>query len=295
MFRLYRSVLGRDPDTAGFDYWVALRIEGVSLRVIADSFLVGEEFRLRFGADDDDAFVDLVYRAVLGRAGDPEGVAYWRRQLGQGLLRADLVLLFSESTEFRLLTGTDPVTLPDFRVVVTTPEPSDLATSWRAGCPVDPGDLRTLELDHVDFDGQHRRGVIVVHRDVADDVAEMFGELYRSRYPIATMRSIEEFAADDNDSMAANNTSGFNCRRITGGSSWSRHAYGRAVDLNPIQNPYVSGDTVLPPAGESFRDRDRYHQAMIRPGDVVTRSFAARGWRWGGDFRSLADYQHFDR
>ena len=297
VFRLYRAVLGRDPDSAGFGYWAALRVEGVSLRVIADSFLVGEEFRLRFDADTDEEFVDLVYASVFDRPGDPAGVDYWLRELQQGLSRAELILLFSESAEFRIVTdtATESDELPPFRVAVSTPSAAELGASWMPGCPVEPDDLRSLELDHLDFDGNHQRGVIVVHSDVVEEVETVFAELYRSRYPIASLRSIEEFDADDDASMAANNSSAFNCRRITGGQSWSRHAYGRAIDLNPIQNPYVAGDTVLPPAGVSYLDRHHYHQAMIRPGDVVTGAFASNGWRWGGDFRSLADYQHFER
>ena len=150
-------------------------------------------------------------------------------------------------------------------------------------------------MDHVDFDGAHQRGTLIVNAEVADDVATIFGALYRARYPIEAMQPIDAFDGDDDASMAANNTSGFNCRAVTGGASWSRHAYGMAIDVNPIQNPYVSGVQVLPPASDDFTDRSIYHPAMIRPGDVVTRAFDDHRWVWGGDFQTLKDYQHFSR
>jgi hypothetical protein len=93
--------------------------------------------------------------------------------------------------------------------------------------------------------------------------------------------------------MAANNTSAYNCRKVTGGTSWSEHSYGKAIDINPIQNPYVNGSTVLPSAGKSYVSRSTYKKGMIRSGDVVTKSFAAAGWTWGGSYRTLKDYQHF--
>jgi hypothetical protein len=170
-----------------------------------------------------------------------------------------------------------------------------LGTSWRPGCPVGPGDLRAVEIDYVDFDGSHRRGTLIVHAGVVADVAEVFEQLYAARYPVAGIIPIDSFAGDDNASMAANNTSAFNCRRVTGGSTWSPHAYGTAIDVNPVQNPFVADRVVLPAAGTQYVDRGAYHPAMIRPGDVVTRSFAAVGWRWGGDFRQRSDYQHFQR
>ena len=298
--RLYRSALGRDPDPDGYRYWVTRRIEGVPLGVVADSFLAGREFAERFGTGDDTAFVDRVYTNVLGRPGDPEGAAYWRAELARGLDRPHLVLLFSESVELQRRTGTELAELPPFRPVVGEVTAADLPTSWRPGCPVGPEDLRALELDHVTFDGGHARGTLIVHRVVVDDLIEVFGALYRDRFPIRSIRPVDEFVGDDGRasddlSMAAGNSSAFNCRPVTGGSRWSAHASGTAVDLNPILNPYVSGSTVLPPAGADWVDRTRHHPGLIRPGDVVTRAFAAAGWTWGGDFRTLADYQHFER
>lgn len=300
VIRLYHSALGREPDPDGYRYWVIRRIEGVSLATVAHGFLAGGEFERRFGDGDDAAFVDRVYRNVLGRAGDPDGVTYWRRELAGGLTRHDLVLLFSESGELRRRTGTETIDLPRFRAEVSSVTADDLGLSWRVGCPVAPSDLRAVEVDHVTADGHPARGVLVVNRAVVDEVVVIFQRLYEARYPITSMRPVDEFGADDDASMAADNTSAFNCRTVTGGSAWSRHAFGTAIDINPITNPYVrdqaGGDrTVLPPAGSAFVDRSAHHPAMIRSGDVVTRAFAAAGWRWGGDYVTLKDHHHFDR
>lgn len=296
--RLYRSALGRDPDAEGYRYWVIRRIEGLSLSTVADSFLAGREYERRFGGGGDGEFVERVYRNVLGRPGEPDGAAYWRDQLAAGLTRPQLVLLFSESIELQRRTGTEPPELPPFEPDVGPVTAADVAASWRPGCPVGPEALRAVELDHVDARGHHRRGLLVVHHEVVDDVIDVFGQLYRARFPITSIRPVEEFVgsdgrADDDRSMAADNTSAFNCRTVTGGRGWSRHAYGTAIDLNPVVNPYVAGSTVLPPAGRPWADRSTHHPAMIRPGDVVTRAFAGAGWRWGGDFVTLEDYQHF--
>lgn len=295
VYRLYRSVLGRAPDRSGFDYWVAARIEGLTLRAVADGFLNSGEYARRFGAGSDGAFLDLVYRNVLGRPGDQSGVDYWLGELAGGLARTELVLLFSDSPENRTLTGTHLVDVPEFSPSIATVAEADIAQSWRSGCPVGPAGLRAVEIDFINFEGQHARGTLVVNVDVVDEVLAIFERLYGARYPISGMVPIDAFAGDDDASMAANNTSAFNCRAVTGGTSWSRHSYGTAIDINPIQNPYVSGLQVLPPAGGEYVDRAIYHRAMIRSGDVVTAAFADAGWRWGGDFRTIRDYQHFDR
>ena len=107
------------------------------------------------------------------------------------------------------------------------------------------------------------------------------------------MEPIDVYGGDDMRSIKANNTSAFNCRAVTGGSGWSEHAYGRAIDVNPFVNPYVKGSTVLPPEAARFTDRSRTDPGMIHAGDAVVDAFAARGWSWGGYWSSLKDYQHF--
>ena len=171
---------------------------------------------------------------------------------------------------------------------------NDLTGSWRPGCPVGVEDLRLLSVSHWGFDGQVHRGELVIHRDVADDVLQVFRRLFEAHFPIARIRPIDTYGGDDARSMAANNTSGFNCRLVSGTGRWSEHAYGRAIDINPVQNPFISSTgEVLPRAGRRYADRSRPGRGTIRAGDEVVRAFASIGWRWGGTFRSLKDYQHF--
>jgi poly-gamma-glutamate synthesis protein (capsule biosynthesis protein) len=155
------------------------------------------------------------------------------------------------------------------------------------------GDLRLLRVDHWGFDCRVHRGELVVHCDQARRVLRVMERLFRLRYPIRQMRLVDHYRADDDRSMAANNTSAFNCRRVAGTSRWSEHAYGRAIDLNPVQNPYVAGGHVSPPAGRGYADRVRRAPGMIHAGDAVVRAFAAAGWRWGGAWHGARDYQHF--
>jgi hypothetical protein len=166
--------------------------------------------------------------------------------------------------------------------------------SWRPGCPVGRVELRLLRADHWGFDGRVHRGELMVHRDHARRILVVLEKLFNAGYPIERMRLVDAYRANDDRSMAANNTSGFNCRRVAGTNRWSEHAFGRAIDLNPLRNPYVTrGGRVSPPAGRRYANRARRAAGMIRGGDVVVRAFAAAGWRWGGYWSGSRDYQHF--
>ena len=184
---------------------------------------------------------------------------------------------------------------PRYSATVTPISPSLRATmtSWRPGCPVRLDDLRLVTLTHWGFDGRARRGRLIVHRDAAAGMVRVFRDLFAARFPIRRLRLVEAYGSDDDRSMAADNTSAFNCRLVEGSSSWSEHAYGRAVDVNPLENPYVRGGHVSPPGGRPYVDRSLWKPGMIHRGDAVVRAFAAIGWEWGGDWRSLKDYQHF--
>ena len=156
--------------------------------------------------------------------------------------------------------------------------------------------LRLVSVNYFGFDGATHRGELIVAAEMAQNVADIFADLYAARFPIERMASVEQYAADDEKSMAANNTAAFNCRRITGGTDWSNHAYGRAIDINPAQNPYVNGSgTVIPRDAASFVDRKRDAPGMIRAGDAAVRAFTSRGWAWGGSWKSPIDYQHFEK
>jgi hypothetical protein len=168
-----------------------------------------------------------------------------------------------------------------------------IGSSWHAGCPVGIGDLRLLTLDYRAFDGTIRRGRLIVHRTAARAVRRVFEKLFYADFPIRRMRLIDAYGASDDRSMDANNTSAFNCRFVQGTSRWSMHAYGKAIDINPVQNPYVSGSHVSPDAGERYADRSLDAKGMIHDGDAVVRAFAVEGWQWGGNWVSPKDYQHF--
>lgn len=173
-----------------------------------------------------------------------------------------------------------------------------MSSSHRPGCPVPLRDLRHLRMTYRDFDGRARTGEMVVHRRHARGVTRTFGRLYDVGFPIRRMRLVDAYGGDDDRSMAANNTSGFNCRRVAGQAEWSDHAYGAAIDLNPIQNPYVRPGSVDPPSGRGFARVDRggsapAHAGVIRADDPVVTAFARIGWEWGGYWASSKDYQHF--
>ncbi len=168
--------------------------------------------------------------------------------------------------------------------------------SYRKGCPVGYQDLRLVEVGYWDFSGQPRQGELIVHASVAREVRDIFMELYEQKYPIAKMRLIDEYGADDMRSMADNNSSAFNYRVMSGTSGkLSRHAYGVAIDINPIQNPYVKNGLVKPAAGKAYLDRSQVQPGMITKDDVVYDAFIRRGWSWGGEWSSLKDYQHFEK
>lgn len=167
-----------------------------------------------------------------------------------------------------------------------------------APCPQEILDRQVLvEVDFYDFDGEMAEGVIVVDRDLARDVNDLFEKIFDDGFPIASAIPVADlqFEWDDERSMRANNTSGFNYRAVTGeagaGDRLSPHALGRAIDINPLLNPYIKGDVVKP-------DGAAYNPSV--PGTITADSFIVqflkeRGWTWGGDWMSLKDYQHFEK
>jgi hypothetical protein len=167
--------------------------------------------------------------------------------------------------------------------------------SWRPGCPVGFAGLRLLTVTHWGFDGGAHRGRLVVNRDHAAGMLRVMRRLFELRYPIRQMRLVDAYGADDHRSMDADNTSAFNCRFIAGSPGvWSEHAYGRAIDVNPIENPYVTDSGhVSPLAGAPFVERSRRAKGVIHAGGPVVAAFASIGWEWGGNWSWPKDYQHF--
>lgn len=166
---------------------------------------------------------------------------------------------------------------------------------WRPGCPVGLGKLRLVTVLRYDFRGRVRPGRLVVNVSVVKDVVAAFRTLYANRFPIRYMTPIERFGGSDFRSIEADNTSAFNCRYVDGTRRWSNHAYGTAIDINPIENPYVTaGGGTSHPRSRPYLDR-RPRRGMAVPGGVLVRAFRARGWDWGGWWSGDKDYQHFSR
>lgn len=181
-----------------------------------------------------------------------------------------------------------------FSGVVVRVTAADLPHSWRPGCPVAPSDLRRLELSYWGFDDRPHTGALVVHAAEADNVIGVFRRLFDRRFPIRRMEPIDVYGGSDDASIAADNTAGFNCRNAvaSGPPTWSQHAFGRAIDVNPVENPYVLEGDVLPPAGREFLDRRNVRPGMAVRGGELVAAFAEAGWSWGGVWAN-PDYQHF--
>ncbi|HVW11963.1 MAG TPA: M15 family metallopeptidase [Bryobacteraceae bacterium] len=170
------------------------------------------------------------------------------------------------------------------------------ATTWHEGCPVSPDDLRQLTLSYWNFDQMPMTGVLVVDRDVAQEVVGIFRELFQHGFLIEKMTPVEDYQGSDDASMAANNTSAFNCRDVTGQpGKFSNHSWGRAIDINPLTNPYVKGDKVLPPAGRQYLDRTKAFPGSILADSFIVKLFGEKGWTWGGSWGDRKDYQHFEK
>jgi len=155
--------------------------------------------------------------------------------------------------------------------------------------------LTYLTVTHVNFEGESVLGHLIVAANIGYEVLDIFREIYEGGFPIHSIRLIDYFDASDYLSMAANNSHAFNFRYIAGTNTISRHGFGVAIDINPIQNPYIRSDTVWPAAGVDYIDRTNVRPGMIIPGDVVYTAFLSRGWTWGGYWTWPRDYHHFER
>jgi len=173
----------------------------------------------------------------------------------------------------------------------------ELGTTWRPGCPVEPEQLRRVSVDYLGFDHQTHRGDLIVHQELVADVIAIFEQLYRLRYPVEKMNTVDHYPdADDELSMEDDNTSAFNCRRIPGSDDWSPHAYGRAIDINTLLNPCLYANGYFEPQNAAaYLDRTRTDPGLLHIGDPAVHAFTDRGWRWGGEWAAPLDYQHFER
>jgi hypothetical protein len=176
-----------------------------------------------------------------------------------------------------------------------TPVPAAVVerSTWAPDCPVPLADLRYLTVSFRGFDGRAHTGELIVHRSVAADVVTVFRRLFAAGFPIERMHVTTVEERDAAPTGDGNNTAGFTCRSAVSTSAWSEHAYGRAIDVDPFQNPYVKGSLVLPELAGSYTDRRALRPGMITAGGPVVAAFRSVGWRWGGNWKSAKDYMHF--
>lgn len=172
--------------------------------------------------------------------------------------------------------------------------------TYKAHCTVPRSELRYLRCLHIDRNGRSIVGEMVVNKAIANDVLDIFRQLYLAKYPIERMRLIDYWDANDERAMRANNSSSFNFRFVSHTHTVSKHGKGMAIDINTLYNPYhkrlKNGKEVIEPAtGKPYLDRSQQHPYMIKRGDLCYRLFKQKGFRWGGDWKSMKDYQHFEK
>nr|NLI49265.1 M15 family metallopeptidase [Propionibacterium sp.] len=216
----------------------------------------------------------------------PDGAFSITLSFGHAEVRTDAWRLVAEGV------ASPQITVRRLGVASATVRPvtrADVTYSWREGCPVHYSTLRLLDINHYGFDGKMHRGQLVVQAKVVDRVVALLQHTIDNRFPIRTMRTIEAFKGSDDASAAADNTSAFNCRLTTGGTRWSDHAFGVAIDINPVENPYIDGQ-ILPPAGRDYLDRTNLRPGMLTEGSPVIVFARANGWDW----LSPHDYQHLE-
>jgi D-alanyl-D-alanine carboxypeptidase-like protein len=184
---------------------------------------------------------------------------------------------------------------PPFTHAVSNVTAAQLPYSWHRGCPVAPAQLRRLRLSYWGFDGRAHTGELVVNARAVGDLLHVFSRLYAARFPIRRMRPIDAYRGNDERSLQADNTAAFNCRYavVSGPRRWSAHAYGLAVDVNPVENPYLEDGRVHPAGGRAYLDRGRARRGMALRGRPLVRAFREVGWAWGGRWTGSPDYQHF--
>ncbi|GIH16915.1 M15 family metallopeptidase [Rugosimonospora africana] len=192
------------------------------------------------------------------------------------------------------LPSSAPGATPSFIATVATLTAADVPHTWHSGCPVAPADLRLMHLSFWGFDKRPHIGTMVVNASVTGDVMKIFSVLYQQQFPIRRMQPEDAFNGSDADSMAADNTSGFNCPAGSSGAGHSsEHALGKAIDVNPVENPDASGKNPMPPAGKDFLNRSDLRPGMAVPNGVLVKAFTAAGWVWSGPSASGPNYQHF--
>lgn len=168
--------------------------------------------------------------------------------------------------------------------------------TWHEGCPLPLNDLRYVTLSYWGFDKKSHIGSLIVNKSLAKEVVQIFKSLYFQQFPIERMELMDAFKGNDDDAMAANNTSSFNCRDLTGQpGTFSQHSYGRAIDINTKINPYIDDSLILPPNGSKFVDRSKPYPGKIMKNSLIYKLFIKHGWDWAGNWYDVQDYQHFEK
>ena len=156
-------------------------------------------------------------------------------------------------------------------------------------------ELSYLRITYWGFDEESHVGEMVVNRKLAEEVLEVFKEVYEKKYPIEKIKLIDEYGANDEKSMADNNTSAFCYRVVANTNTLSNHSKGASIDVNPLYNPYISGKIISPTNSKKYTDRSINEKGVIKKGDDLYNAFIKRGWTWGGEWKSKKDYQHFEK
>ena len=190
-----------------------------------------------------------------------------------------------------------PPPTTDEYVATISAVPDDVLSrsTWHDECPVTVDELSYLTMTHWGFDGEVHTGEMIVNAAAAEDIVWVFEQLFDAKFPIEQMRVIDAFEIDLPPTGDWNDTTSFVCRSAVGSGSWSQHAYGLAIDINPFHNPYLKNDLVLPELASYYLDRDLGQSGMITEGGVAFQAFAEIGWPWGGNWNTLKDWMHFSQ
>ena len=182
---------------------------------------------------------------------------------------------------------------PPFSHSISRVTAAQLPHSWHPGCPVSPARLRRVRLTYWGFDHRAHTGALVANENAVSDLVHVFSRLYAARFPIRRLQPIDAYGGKDERSLAADNTAAFNCRYVVGPGPrrWSVHAYGEAIDVNPIENPYTGCGVTRTKASIPYLNRSRLRRGMVTP--AVVAAFRSIGWGWGGEWSGTKDYMHF--
>ncbi len=288
------GTVGDDDVEAFLDAQVRPRLDGLTMLTARGWWQ---------GVSEDSLVVEVVHDGAASEALQAVAGAWGEAFAQSGVLRTDTAVCVSE------VAGPGPGDGPTYRWRIGPIPAARRAimqgTTLHPDCPVGFDDLVQLSLDHWGNDARVHRGTLIVHRDVATDVAKAFGQLFDARFPVHSMRPASDFAGIDEATMDANNTSAFNCRPVAGTDRPSEHSLGTAIDINPRVNPWMRWGYddkrkierwfVEPESGRRYVDRPEDAPGIILPGGVVDRAFKAIGWGWGGDWDDKKDWQHVSR